>query len=198
MICPSLLSDTRLYEALLRFDADLAREARERSCPDCGSALHSATFPRKPRGSAVPLPEGYERRHSFCCSSDGCRGRVTPPSVRFLGRKVYLGVVIVVVTAMKHGVTAARVSATARTLGVGRETLQRWHRWWTELFVATPFWTAAQSFFAPPVATSELPASLVVRFAGDDAGARVEKLLAFIRPLTTTSASHLAPISMGA
>jgi len=29
-------------------------------------------------------------RFSFCCARDGCRTRKTPPSFRFLGRKVYL------------------------------------------------------------------------------------------------------------
>ena len=198
MNCPTLLSDTRLYEALLKFDGDIAEKARARRCPHCGGALHSARYPRKPRGSAVPLPDGYGKRDSLCCANDGCRGRVTPPSVRFLGRKVYLGVVIVVVTAMKHGVTGARAAAVARELGVSRETLARWRLWWTELFVKTSFWSVAQAFFAPPVAATELPSSLLARFAGDDAGAQLEKFLAFICPVTTSSASHMAGISMGA
>jgi hypothetical protein len=197
MICPTLLSDTRLYEALLKFDGDIAEKAREARCPGCGGALHSARYPRKPRGSTAPLPEGYAKRDSLCCAEDGCRRRVTPPSVRFLGRKVYLGVVIVVVTAMKHGVTHGRAATMARAVGVSRETLARWRRWWAELFVKTPFWSAAQSFFAPPVVTTDLPASLLARFAGDHTATQVEKLLAFIRPVTTRSAPAMAGILMG-
>ncbi|NLS97786.1 MAG: hypothetical protein GXX96_37065 [Planctomycetaceae bacterium] len=34
---------------------------------------------------------------------DGCRKRTTPLSVRFLGRKVYLGAVVVLVAAMRQG-----------------------------------------------------------------------------------------------
>jgi hypothetical protein len=40
---------------------------------------------------------------SLCCSRDGCRRRMTPPSVRFLGRRVYLGAVLVLVSAMQQG-----------------------------------------------------------------------------------------------
>ncbi len=186
MICQSLLSDTRLYEALLKFDGDLAQEVRNRRCPRCGGALHSARYPRKPRGSAVPLPAAYSKRESLCCVAEDCRRRVTPPSVRFLGRKVYLGVVITIVSAMKHGVSGARAKAIAQAVGASRETLMRWRQWWTSWFVKTPFWSAAQSSVVPQVVTTELPASLLARFAGDDTRAKLTKFLAFIAPITTT------------
>jgi hypothetical protein len=34
------------------------------------------------------LDKGYGQRFSFCCAVGGCRKRTTPPSLRFLGRKV--------------------------------------------------------------------------------------------------------------
>ena len=43
------------------------------------------------------LPDEYRYRFSFCCDRDGCRKRVTPPSVRFLGRRVYLGAVVILI-----------------------------------------------------------------------------------------------------
>jgi hypothetical protein len=36
---------------------------------------------------------------------DGCRSRTTPPSLRFLGRKVYLATIVVLVSMMQYGVT---------------------------------------------------------------------------------------------
>ena len=102
------LADARLYEMLAHIDADLAETARKAGCRVCGDVLHSARFPRKPRGGPAVLPADYDRRHSFCCAADGCRKRRTPPSVRFLGRKVYLGAVVVVAAALHHGVTGAR------------------------------------------------------------------------------------------
>jgi hypothetical protein len=46
-------------------------------------------------GSPAKLPEDDDRRLSLCCSQ--CRRRTTPPSVRFLGRRVYLAAVVVLV-----------------------------------------------------------------------------------------------------
>jgi hypothetical protein len=86
---------------LFSVDQDLAQSAREKACP-CGGRLHRANYLRKPRG-AEDLPEDYGYRFSFCCARDGCRKCVTPPSVRFLGRKVYLFAVVVLVSAMRQG-----------------------------------------------------------------------------------------------
>jgi len=81
--------------ALLLFDRDLAEGYRLEGCP-CGGSLHRAAYVRKPRGVPWGLPEGFCIRESFCCSREGCRRRLTPPSLRFLGRRVYLGAVVVV------------------------------------------------------------------------------------------------------
>src|SRR5262245_15215104 len=77
---------------LFSIDQDLAETARKQAC-SCGGRLHCANYPRKSRGTGDDLPPQYDCRLSFCCDRDGCRKRVTPPSVRFLGRRVYLGVV---------------------------------------------------------------------------------------------------------
>lgn len=100
--------------------------------------MHRASFPRKPRGPAA-LPAGYDRRHSFCCAVDGCRKRVTPLSVRFLGRRVFTGAVVVLVSALRHGLTPPRVRRLREALGVSRRTLERWCVWWCETFAASPW-----------------------------------------------------------
>ena len=68
-------------------DKDLAATTKKQGC-SCGGRLHCANYPRKPRGGCENLPQSYDYRLSFCCDRDGCRKRTTPPSVRFLGRKV--------------------------------------------------------------------------------------------------------------
>jgi hypothetical protein len=68
---------------LLSVDQDLARTARQKAC-SCGGRMHQANYPRKPRGSGEKLPAEYCVRWSFCCDRDGCRKRVTPPSVRIV------------------------------------------------------------------------------------------------------------------
>jgi hypothetical protein len=46
----ALLADGRLYQLLQRFDDDLAAEQHAGGCLICGAVLHSARYPRKPRG----------------------------------------------------------------------------------------------------------------------------------------------------
>jgi len=86
----TLLADATFHELLLVFDQDIAIAARRGQFLLCGSVLHSARYRRKPRGRPAGLGEEHDWRFSFCCARDGCRTRTTPPSLRFLGRKVYL------------------------------------------------------------------------------------------------------------
>jgi hypothetical protein len=175
----SLLVDDRFYHVLARIDCDLAETARRERCK-CGGRLHSARFPRKPRG--VPPHDGDDRRASFCCAT--CRKRTTPPSVRYLGRRVYPGAVVTLATAMQYGATRERLRRLRALLGVSRRTLARWRRWWTEVFVESGFWKAAKAAFSPPVSTSTAPMSLLERYVGD-ATAQLVSLLRFLAPLST-------------
>ncbi len=147
--------------------------------------MHSASFARKPRGGPADLGAEYERRLSFCCAAADCRKRLTPPSVRFLGRKVYVGAVVVLATALRHGTTPWRAARLRELLGVDAKTLARWRTWWREVFAASPQWRAAQSRFATPVVASALPASLLERFAGDGVEPLVSALR-FLAPLTVS------------
>jgi hypothetical protein len=177
------MTDARLYRVLQQIDEDLAAQARAAGCP-CGGVLHSARYPRKPRGGPAGLGEGYGRRFSFCCAEEGCRQRTTPPSARFLGRKLYLGGVVVLATALRHGPTPWRLRRLRELFGVSGRTLVRWRRFWRVVFVESAFWRAARARFMPPVAEDALPGSLLERFAGEQPLALA---LTFIAPITTTS-----------
>ncbi len=145
-MCQQVLGDARLFELLARIDAEIAEEARAKGC-SCGGRLHRARYRRKPRGGPPDLDEGYEWRHSFCCAQLGCRKRKTPLSVRFLGRRVYLGVVVLLATACEGGLTRRRVAMLRERLGVWERTLRRWRVWWRranlEHFVS--FYTGVES-----------------------------------------------------
>lgn len=167
----------------MRLDEDLAEEVRAGGCQVCGGRLDSAVFPRKPRGALVALPAEYESRFSFCCAEDGCRKRHTPASVRYLGRKVYLGAVVVLATAMQQGPTPARAARLHALLGVSLRTLARWRRWWVTAFAATGFWKQTRGLLARPVDEEALPLSLLECLAGDGE-ARLVALLHLLRPLT--------------
>ena len=151
--------------------------------------LHSARFRRKPRGGPAGLGEEHARRLSFCCAEDVFRSRKTPPSFGFLGRKTYLGAVVVLVSAMRQGVRSAR-ELTA-LFGVSRRTIGRWRAWWHGAFAASAFWRVVAAAFMPPVDREQLPASLLARFAGD-AATRLVALLRFILPITGGSAMQAA------
>jgi hypothetical protein len=110
---------------------------------------------------------------------------------------VYLGAVVVLVTAMAGGITAARAARLRAWLGVSVRTLKRWRAWWRETFVASPFWRGVKGRFMPPVAVDTLPASLLERFAGADERTRLLQTLAFLGPLTTGRAVGVAGSPMG-
>lgn len=183
-MCHELLRDASFFRTLQRFDEDLAARAQAAGC-SCGGVLHSARYRRKPRGGPDDLGPAYRWRLSFCCAREGCRRRVTPPSVRFLGRRVYLAAVVVLVGAMRGGVTAWRAARLEQTLGVSRRTLERWRTWWRESLVSSSFWKRVQGRFLPPLDCGALPASLLARFAGGDEAERLGSLLLFLAPLTT-------------
>lgn len=177
----TLLIDTRFHDLLLAIDRDLADAARAEGC-DCGGCLHSARYVRKPRGRPVRLGPEHDQRFSFCCAVDGCRSRATPPSLRFLGRKVYVAAIVVLIAILEHGVSDARLDRLAEVVRVDRRTIARWRRWWRDTFTATPFWRTARAAFMPPVET-RLPGALLERFNGDGPDQLIA-LLRFLGPLT--------------
>jgi hypothetical protein len=181
-----LLADATFHDLLLACDRDLAEEARAGRCSLCGGVLHSATYPRKPRGRpqsvSRQLGPDHDRRFSFCCAVDGCRSRATPPSLRFLGPKVYLATIVVLVSIVRHGASPKRVQRMHEAVGVDRRTVERWRRWWRDNFTATPFWQIARAAFMPPVEHDRLPASLLDRF-GDDSADAIVALLRFLAPI---------------
>ena len=180
----SILQDARLYEVLHRLDLDLAQTARVSGCRHCGGVLHSAHYPRKPRGGPLGLGPEIDRRLSFCCALDGCRRRTTPPSVRFLGRRVYFGAVVLLASALRDGLSARRVRALREQLGVDVRTLRRWRRWWQEAFVKSAFWRAARARFALPLAEAALPGALIERFTTEASPGSLVQTLQFLAPIS--------------
>jgi hypothetical protein len=179
----AVLADAKFHEQLLVFDRDLSTTARAAGCGQCGGALHAAPFGRKPRGGPAGLGQDYARRFSFCCAVDGCRKRTTPPSLRFLGRKVYLATVVTLISAMLAGTTPSRLARLSVVPGLDRRTLARWRAWWRSAFTDSPFAPVAMAAVVPPIDIAALPVSLLDRFAG---GVREQlvALLRFLGPLT--------------
>lgn len=58
-MCHAFLTDSRFYRFLFELDQDIARQVQADGC-SCGGVLHSARYPRKPRGLRSPLDESYD------------------------------------------------------------------------------------------------------------------------------------------
>ncbi|MGP1680380.1 MAG: hypothetical protein ACTS6J_24905, partial [Burkholderiales bacterium] len=91
-VCHALLQDRNFFRLLLRIDEELAAETHAAGCA-CGGVLHCADYPRKPRACPKEFRADFDSRFSFCCNL--CRLRTTSMSVRFLGRRVYLALAVV-------------------------------------------------------------------------------------------------------
>lgn len=180
--CQNHLADQQLFQLLEKVDSDLAAEAHAKGCLHCGGKLYRGDYERKPRGG----PQ-WDERYSFCCGKEGCRRRNTPESVRFLGRRVYAGLVVVLMAAMAHGLTADRVRRVREVLNIDRRTLERWRQWWLDNFVRSSFWKAARARFMPPLCEKTLPLSLCLSFAVQRRD-RLLALLQFLAPLTPPAA----------
>jgi hypothetical protein len=180
-VCHVLFQDPAFFRLLTRIDAELAAEARRGRCgkPECAGPLHVADFPRKPRGCPASVREEYSSRLSFTCG--WCDARTTPESVRFLGRRVYVALMLLCPPA------GSAAHALGGLLSVPACTLRRWRRWWERDFQRTAFWQSVRDRFMPPVPAEALPGSLLERFQGPSCPERLEQLLRFISPLSTAS-----------
>jgi hypothetical protein len=127
--------------------------------------------------------EDYSWRFSFTCGH--CEQRTTSQSVRFVSRRIYVAVVL-----MLSSPPQGRAAQSLRDqLSIPARTVQRWRKWWTSDFSRTPFWQAMRKRFMPPVAGEQLPASLLDRFDAADLCERLTQALRFLAPLSISPVS---------
>jgi hypothetical protein len=98
---------------------------------------------------------------------------------------VYVGVVVVLIGAMMHGVTPDRVERLRQELRIDEKTLKRWRAWWLETFCQSGFWKAAKSRWMPPADEACMPLSLVDAFNAKRPEGLV-KLMEFLAPITVS------------
>jgi hypothetical protein len=105
--------------------------------------------------------------------------------VRFLARKVYLGIVVILVSAMRQGPSPRRVRELSKVFGADRRTIARWQAFWNEHFPRTPFWKVARAQVVLLVELVALPLSLLDAYLlGADQQREWGKLLRFVSPIT--------------
>ncbi len=173
-----LVGDAKFLAALTATDERIASEARRGRCPLCGGRLDRGDFPRKPRPGLGAAESSWSKRISLCCSEEGCRHRVTPPSVRFLGRKVYAAPFIVI------ALVSAAAAATAAAAIASARTRRRWAEWWQTTFLASACWSELRGRLVPAVSERGLPGSLLARFEGA-ASEALASMLSAISAVTT-------------
>jgi hypothetical protein len=172
------------FEVLLEADKAMTQRVAAEGCRVCDGPLHRSDYDRKPRGALIaPAGEAFVRRFSLCCGREGCRKRATPPSVRFLGRRVYLGAVVIVASMVALVLRAARESR--RRTGVPSRTTSRWLGWWQGPFLGTEVFVAICARLVG-VDVGRVPGSIVDRLVGTGTE-RVRRMLAWLSPLTTGS-----------
>ena len=107
-----------------------------------------------------------------------------PPSVRFLGRRVYVAAVLML--------SSPPDSASARQLqsllGISRRTVLRWQGWWTQEFQRTRLWRSLRSRLMPPIAHAQLPQGLLDRLGSKTPTVRLAQAL---RLLCKPSIDHV-------
>jgi hypothetical protein len=155
-------------------DAQITSQVATAGCRHCGGPLHRGDYIRKPRGALIAeVGEGFGRRHSLCCGRRGCRKRALPPSLRFLGRRVYLEAVVVLAIVFVQ--MLSRVGEVAVATGVPAWTLRRWRTWWQNDFPRLPTWQELRArFIPPPPLESQLPQSLLARLGWHRNGHRAD------------------------
>lgn len=152
-----------LFFILLQIDIEQAEQCKKAGCPLCRGTLHCANYPRVPLGCPEEFLASYSWRFSFDCAD--CRKRVTPASVRFLGRRHYLALAVILVSAARVE-TTSKIQSFSSDVGVSVSTILRWKEWWINQFPQKALWRATCARFLPPVDLNQLPSSLVVRFGG--------------------------------
>lgn len=170
------------FSKLVLLDEEIARRVAGQRCPACRGPLHRGDYDRKPRGGLIAAEgEALARRFSLCCGSEGCRKRATPPSLRFLGPRVYLGVVVIVASLAAQAL--GKAAEIRRATGVPARTTRRWLGWWRGPFIRTEVFVAVRARLVG-VSVDALPASLVQRLA-DTLVEQAQRMLELVAPLTT-------------
>jgi hypothetical protein len=106
---------------------------------------------------------------------------VTPVSVRFLGRKVFFGAVVLIVAALRDGPSRRRLQELKTAFGASVRTVRRWCRFWRDTFAGSRVWRSVSGRFATPIPTEAMPGSLLEALSGiEDTADRVVAALRLV------------------
>lgn len=178
-----ILFNASFHLLLIQMDKEIIKQTAQKGCP-CGGKLHQDNYPRSPFGIPAQFRDSYDKRFSLCCNT--CRKRITPPSVRFFGRRWYPAPILVLISALMLGINKRRLDQVKRYFGIviHERTWKRWRRWWRQSFEATAFWQQTKGLALKAIETKKLfPRALFILFQGVFEE-KMLLLLRFLSPLT--------------
>ena len=180
----NFLFNASFHLLLIAIDQEIANDTMNRGCQYCGGKLHLADYPRSPVGIPPPFRHRYEERLSFCC--DTCRKRITPPSVRFFGRRWYPAPHHLLVSALMLGINERRLSQIKRHFGitVTESTWKRWRRGWRDFFPLTSFWQREKALAPSINMTNKSFPRVLLNLFESTLENKMTLLLRFLSPLT--------------
>ncbi|MCP3922000.1 MAG: hypothetical protein GY714_05370 [Desulfobacterales bacterium] len=157
-----LLKNKSLFHHLYIIDKNTAEQYRKKPCPYCGGPLHFANYSRKPRGEPDGLAEECFLRFSLCCGREGCRHRLTPPSCRFMGRKVYWHInIMVIISDWQNRIYEINIYKLSKLHDVSRNTIARWITFYRDDFPSSDQWRTIRGQIVSFIKDTKLPLSLV-------------------------------------
>ena len=113
--------------------------------------------------------------------------------MRFLARKVYLGAIVILISAVRQGPSPRRVRELSARFGANESTIARWQTFWREHFPQTPFWKVARAGFITLGKIPSLPYSLVDAYLRRHPPCKGwTRLLRFLAPITIPGALNSA------
>jgi len=85
--------------------------------------------------------------------------------VRFWGRRVYWAPVLLLVSALRQGLSpAVTLERLKACCGVWRSTVKRWQRYFRDIFARSVGYRRMTGHLMPPISSDQLPGALLARF----------------------------------
>lgn len=165
---------------LSKIDEKIARFYHQIPCIYCTKKMYWGNYPRKPRGIPSIAEDFFAFRYSHCCS--GCRKRRTPPSARFLGRRVYVAIFVMM---FFYPDTDDDHSELLNSMSIGMDLMTpvRWSAWWSIDIPVSCIWKKICGPLGVNTNNEFLPHFISHQFANNNINAE-EALLALLKFLS--------------
>jgi hypothetical protein len=181
-----------LFLSIFSFDKEIAEDFFNFGCcRHCKSkALSWSNYNRKPRGLPKELSQDtldkYRYRFSFICRP--CRLRTTPPSVRFMGRKVYTALSILWISlACEQGISPPLHDLRILMEScLSQQTIERWMRWWQHNVWNCSFWKTFRGQLLGEIKKNQIILGVWNHFKQQimETASLVNAILKFFSPIT--------------